>query len=224
MKTQPVKFFYVILLFFGINCVSNAQGIKYTRKDSVTIDTIQFIVHNDMARYFSGSFWAGIEIPLKNKSAIALSGIGTYGSPDFNRNQQYKGWGIEFQYRNFLGKNGRIVKTPVYFAPHLIYRNLTHTDWEKYDSFIFTNDPKYKDEANYTQNFQVFYGGIVIGCEIFASDMFTLDMFFGGGIRISKDVSKDSLYPLDPKSYSMSDVRYSGVVPRIGFRIGIVNH
>jgi len=223
MKT-PIKQLRILLLLAGFCNLGFAQGIKYTRKDSVTIDTIQFIVHNDMARYFSGSFWAGIEIPLKNKSSIALSGIGTYGSPDFNRDHQYSGWGVEFQYRNFLGKKGRVVKTPVYFAPHLIYRNLTHTDWGKKASFINANDIKYKDETNYTQNFQVFYGGIVIGCEIFASDMFTLDMFFGGGIRISKDVNKDAAYTLDPKSYSMTDVRYSGVVPRIGFRIGIINH
>ena len=216
----PIKQLRILLLLAGFCNLGFAQGIKYTRKDSVTIDTIQFIVHNDMARYFSGSFWAGIEIPLKNKSSLAIAGIGTYGSPDFNRDHQYSGWGIEFQYRNFLGKKGSIVKSPVYFAPHLIYRNLTLTDWEKYDSFQNNS----VDKKEYTQNFQVFYGGIVIGSEIFAGDMFTLDVFFGGGIRVTKDIDGDATYKVPTRGVTMTDIRYSGVVPRVGFRIGIINH
>jgi hypothetical protein len=223
MKTS-IKSLCNLLLIAGFCNLGFAQGIKYTRKDSVTIDTIQFIVHNDMARYFSGSFWAGIEIPLKNKSALAISGIGTYGSPDFNRSHQYTGWGVEFQYRNFLGKKGSITKTPVYFAPHLIYRNLKLTDWEKFDTYNDKNDPKKDDPVNYTQNFQVFYGGIVIGSEIFAGDMFTLDVFFGGGIRVTKDLDKNAPYKVPVRDVTMTDIRYSGVVPRVGFRIGIINH
>jgi len=237
MKSSNFLKLSLLALLINFTHEGFSQGIKYTRKDSAGIniytDTISFIIHNDMARYFSGSFWAGIEIPVKNKSSISISGIGTYGNPNFDSDHLYTGWGIEFQYRNYLGKKGRIAKTPVYFAPHIIYRNLKHTDWERFDNGIQGNNYKILYTAEqvqqnnlHIQNFQVFYGGIVIGCELFASDMFTLDMFLGGGIRVAKLKSNEfdgkEIYPFE-KGYAMTDLRYNGVVPRIGIRIGIIN-
>ena len=56
--------------------------------------------------------------------------------------------------------------------------------------------------------------------------MFTLDMFLGGGIRVAKlksnEINGKEIYPFE-KGYGMTDLRYNGVVPRIGIRIGIIN-
>ena len=75
MKSSNFLKLSLLALLFNFTYEGFSQGIKYTRKDSAGIniytDTISFIIHNDMARYFSGSFWAGIEIPVEALAARA---------------------------------------------------------------------------------------------------------------------------------------------------------
>jgi hypothetical protein len=189
-----------------------AQGIKYPSNE----DTVRFIVRNDPVRFFGGTFWTGIEIPIQNKNSILVSGIVTYGSP-MNDSKQLIGWGGELQYRNYLGKGSFITKVPLYLAPQLIVRRI-----EEYNQ-VYNWDLYYNGEPNITESkrgFTVIYGGLLLGAQVFVNNIFTIDINFGGGLRLTQinDESGFSRYK------SLTGLDYSGVVPRIGVQIGIVHH
>lgn len=205
----------LLILIFSFK-LSDAQGIKYTKND-----TIKYIVKNELARFFAGTFWSGVEIPLKNKKSIYFSGIATYGSP--NSEKQLIGWGGEFQYRSYLGKGDFNTNTPIYMATQFMFRRI--------DEYKLITTPTYKNvngieqfigDVNSEEHraFNVYYGGILLGTQIFVNQIFTIDVNFGGGLRLVQIDGEKSF----SKYKSITSLDYSGVVPRIGLILGIIQH
>ena len=205
-------FILVCVLCFTTGAFS--QGIRFTKDD-----TIKYIVKNETPRFFAGTFWSGIEFPLKNNKSLYVSGIATYGS-NFDSNRQMIGWGGELQFRSYLGKKDKLTNFPIYMAGHLMFRRLN-----QYDRLTSTNfdnmNGMYVDTYTETkQSYNVYYGGILIGCQVFVHQMFTVDVNVGGGIRLTQYDGAKSF----TRFKSLTDLDYSGVVPRIGLIIGIIQH
>ncbi len=214
MKKILVAVLFLCLLF-SFN-ISHAQGIKYTKND-----TIKFIVKNELARFFAGTFWSGVEIPLKNKKSIYFSGIATYGSP--SNDKQLIGWGGEFQYRSYLGKGDFTTNTPIYMATQFMFRRI--------DEYKLNTTPIYNKingldqyvgdiENESHRAFNVYYGGILLGTQVFVNQIFTIDVNFGGGLRLVQIDGEKSF----SKYKNITSLDYSGVVPRVGLIIGIIQH
>jgi hypothetical protein len=205
------------LIIVSVICFSVAgfaQGIRYTKDD-----TIKYIVKNEIPRFFAGTFWSGVEFPLKNNKSLYISGIATYGS-NFNSDRQMIGWGAELQYRSYLGKKDKLTNFPIYMAGHLMFRRLDQYDRLTTATFNSING-MYEDTYSETkQSYNVYYGGILIGCQVFVHQMFTVDVNVGGGIRLSQLDGAKSF----TRFKSLTDLDYSGVVPRIGLIIGIIQH
>ncbi|OFY67242.1 MAG: hypothetical protein A3H98_01435 [Bacteroidetes bacterium RIFCSPLOWO2_02_FULL_36_8] len=207
-----------ILVFFSLSIFSaHAQGIRYPKND-----TIRMVIKNEIVRFFSASFWSGVEIPVTNRKSVYISGIATYGSPS-GRYDQITGWGAEFQYRNYLGKGSFITDRPIYFAYQLMGRRIF--EFEENTTPIYTTDQygyqKITGE-NYSETkkgYTVFYGGMLIGMQLFINEIFTVDLNFGGGLRLTRmDGSKQFT-----RYKGITELDYSGVLPRAGFIIGIIH-
>jgi hypothetical protein len=203
------------LLFLIISYNGYSQGIKYTKDD-----TIRYIVKNEIPRFFAGTFWTGVEFPLKNKKSIYVSGIATYGS-NFDSDKELIGYGAEFQYRSYLGKGSFTTNYPIYMAAQLMYRHIDR--YERKVSSYFTDPISFESSPIYTEGkdaFNVYYAGLLIGCQIFVNQIFTVDLNFGGGLRLSQATDSKSF----TKYKNISNLDYSGVVPRVGIVIGIIQH
>ena len=59
-------------------------------------------------------------------------------------------------------------------------------------------------------------GGVLMGIQLIFSEKLSLDLFAGGGLRNSECDQK----PIDLDFYSF-DKGYTGIVPKIGFDIGV---
>jgi hypothetical protein len=207
------KIFFGLLVSLSITGFS--QGIKYTKND-----TIKYIVKNEIPRFFAGTFWTGVEFPLQNKKSIYVSGIATYGS-NFDSEKELIGYGGEFQYRSYLGKGNFTTNYPIYMAAQLMYRHIDR--YERTISSYNTDPVTFVSTPVYTEGkdaFNVYYAGLLIGCQIFVNQIFTVDLNFGGGLRLTQVSGEKSF----TKYKNISNLDYSGVVPRVGLVIGIIQH
>ncbi|HET6244234.1 MAG: hypothetical protein H0V01_15770 [Bacteroidetes bacterium] len=211
----------LILVFLNIIAVKTilGQGIKFPVND-----TVKYIIKNEPLRFFGGTFWTGIEIPIQNKNSVYFAGIVTYGSP-VNNNKHLAGWGAEVQYRNYLGKGTFSTNFPIYLAPQLMYRRteeytllqVYQTIYNEYGGYIDYNNPTFIETKKFSN---VFYGGLLLGGQIFINHMFTVDVNFGGGLRLVQ-IDGESGFS---KYKSITSLDYSGVVPRASIIIGIIRN
>jgi hypothetical protein len=202
------------LLIMFLGATSFAQGIKFTKND-----TIKYIVKNDVFRFFGGTFWTGAEFPLNNRKSILVNAIATYGS-SMGSNKENIGYGAEFQYRSYLGKGNFQTKYPIYLASQFMFRRID--TYEKTTNYLI--DPLTgKDNTTFSESkssYNVYYFGVLLGCQVFVNQIFTVDLNFGGGLRLTQMDGANAF----TRYKSISDLDYSGVIPRFGVTIGILQH
>lgn len=214
-----MKYLKIIFALAFLNLIvikaNFGQGIKYPKND-----TVKYIIKNDPFRFIGGTFWSGIEIPIQNKNSLYFAGIITYGSP-VNNKKHLAGWGAEVQYRNYLGKGSFSTNNPIYLAPQLMVRRieeytLQNVYYNHYDEF--GNNYNSYQIIETKRFFNVFYGGLLLGTQVFINQIFTIDINFGGGLRLVKIDGE----PGFSKYKSLPSLDYSGVVPRASILIGII--
>ncbi len=197
-----------------ISSVSFSQGIKYTKND-----TIKYIVKNDLFRFFGGTFWTGAEFPLNNRKSILINGIATYGS-SLGSSKENIGYGAEMQYRSYLGKGSFQTNFPIYLASQFMFRRI---DTYQQNTIYNYDNVLMKENTTTTEtksSYNVYYFGVLLGCQMFVNQIFTIDVNFGGGLRLSQIDEEKSF----TRYKSISDLDYSGVIPRFGVTIGIIQH
>lgn len=202
------------LLIAFLGTLSYAQGIKYTKND-----TIKYVVKNDILRFFGGTFWTGAEFPLNNRKSILVNGIATYGS-SMGSSKENIGYGAELQYRSYLGKGSFQTNFPIYLASQFMFRRID--SYEQNINYAFDN-VLMKDVSTTTEtksSFNIYYFGVLLGCQVFVNQIFTVDVNFGGGLRLSQVDGEKSF----TRYKGISDLDYSGVIPRFGLTIGIIQH
>lgn len=206
----------VIVSLFGLffTSLSLSQGIKYTKND-----TLKYIVKNDLLRFFGGTLWTGAEFPLNNRKSVVINGIATYGS-SLGSSKENIGYGFEFQYRSYLGKGSFQTNFPIYLASQFMFRRIN--SYQMVSNYIF-NSTTLQDVLTTTEtnsSFNVYYFGVLLGCQVFVNQIFTLDLNFGGGLRLSQADGAKSF----TRYKGITDLDYSGVIPRFGMTIGIIQH
>ena len=200
------------LLVLVLGTIGFAQGIKYTKND-----TIRYIVKNDVLRFFGGTFWTGAEFPINNRKSILVNGIATYGSTSSNK--ENIGYGAELQYRSYLGKGSFQTNYPIYLASQFMFRRINSFEKIPFGGDIDEDSGTAKDKI-ISSSFNVYYFGLLIGCQVFVNQIFTVDLNFGGGLRLSQVDGQKSF----TRYQGITDLDYSGVIPRFGMTIGIIQH
>jgi hypothetical protein len=202
------------LLILIASSISYAQGIKYPKND-----TIKYIVKNDVLRFFGGTFWTGAEFPIGSRKSILVNGIATYGS-SMGSPKENIGYGAELQYRNYLGKGSFQTNYPIYLASQFMFRRINSYEMTSTETLDPTSGT-YSMLSNETKSsYNVYYFGVLIGCQVFVNQIFTVDVNFGGGLRLSQVDGETSF----TRYRGISNLDYSGVIPRFGVTIGIIQH
>ena len=201
------------LLVLVLGTIGFTQGIKYTKND-----TIRYIVKNDVLRFFGGTFWTGAEFPINNRKSILVNGIATYGSSSSNK--ENIGYGAEIQYRSYLGKGSFQTNYPIYLASQFMFRRINSFE-QQFSSVLDPISNNYiESESETKSSFNVYYFGVLLGCQVFVNQIFTVDLNFGGGLRLSQVDGQKSF----TRYQGITDLDYSGVIPRFGMTIGIIQH
>jgi hypothetical protein len=200
------------LLVLVLGTIGFTQGIKYTKND-----TIRYIVKNDVLRFFGGTFWTGAEFPINNRKSILVNGIVTYGSTSSNK--ENIGYGAELQYRSYLGKGSFQTNYPIYLASQFMFRRINSYEEIPYGGDIDPISGIAADKKTQS-SFNVYYFGLLLGCQVFVNQIFTVDLNFGGGLRLSQVDGEKSF----TRYKGITDLDYSGVIPRFGLTIGIIQH
>ena len=212
MKT--IKLYLSIVILCTLVSSSKAQGVKY-----LTDDTLSFIIKSDIFRYISGTAHLGVEVPFKNnRYSVYGALLGTYYTT--GENIQRSGPGIEIQFKDYIGKYSGPTKFPVYFGIQLMGRHVvTEQKFEDRTVWNYPDNTSTLVPGYTTRNVtNIYYGGIILGYQQFIRQAISLDFYFGGGLRLTYDAGEKS----PTKFKTMTDFDYSGVMPKAGVIIGIL--
>lgn len=161
----------------------------------------------------TSTFNVTYERQLSNSNSIAIMGGATLSNTfDIDK----KGGNGEIQYRvNLSKKLDRISKNNFfYFAPYLLqkYIQITTKDYNYY-----YNDNNYGKKT--TNTIVSYSGGMLLGIRLTnSSNRLAFNAFAGGGMKYSEISGTDS-----GRNYNNGiwDIGFTGVVPRVGFQVGI---
>jgi hypothetical protein len=164
--------------------------------------------------FFASTMKIDFEIFKDRRSYIISPSLTVIDRDD----EKVLGAGIELG-RRFYVSNKEIENPQGFYGNiHLIY-NYYNTDYTT--SFYTYNYNYYYPPQYYSESFheRIHQGGLdfSLGYQVSFGDLFFLDMFFGGGMRMGiSSRGKDSFY-----KFSIIDYAYNGVIPKSGIRLGL---
>jgi len=191
----------LFVLFIATYTTANCQNIDSTK---VYNNKLKFSVVN----FIDNTLFISYERTLKNDNALYI-GCGPLYS---NSNGEPKsGLRAEFQYKLYITKKEKANSIKrIYFAPYLTYKFL-----EKKSNYWNGNNTIF----NLTKQYHSFCPGIIAGYSITVYNRINIDFYVGGGLKrtFDGDFNGHILYDND----NLWSPGYSGVIPKIGFDIGI---
>ncbi|HET6244235.1 MAG: DUF3575 domain-containing protein [Bacteroidetes bacterium] len=194
-------------------------------------EEIKSLYKLDLVRTVQGTMQLSREAAMKNNWTYQIGLMGTYASTrglakpyleaqDFSYtdaqnftyyldNVEARGYGINLQFRKYLGKNAEEFKG-FYASPELFFRQLSIS------SLIFDNSVNEQKEIK--RNLYLGYAGYMLGFQKIILKVVSLDLYFGGGFFYSQydDSSSPTRFR---KSYQ---VDYTGFYLNSGVLIGVV--
>jgi hypothetical protein len=221
-----------IIYIFSIICI-NAQNQSDTT-NTVVKKTFRNVIKFGPIHMLTSRLNLGYEIFSKNhKRSLNLSGSFLLVSNSNSSSIFYSGntsnietYGIagEAQYRFYLApvsySDKNFSYNHIFVAP---YFNLAFYETKGIYN-IYNQVFNRNEEIPYRSTLSASGGGIVIGYQLFLiKNILSLETYFGGGIRYSySDTNQSGVYSeYTEKSSFVGNPGYTGIVPRIGFQIGI---
>jgi len=184
-------------------CVTASAQHNDTTK--VYNNKLKFSVVN----FVDNTLFISYEHTLKNGNGLFI-GCGPLYS---NSNSEPKsGLRSELQYKLYITekqKSNSIKR--IYFAPFLTYKFLEKKYISYYNGIAYVPD--------YTMQYHSFCPGIIAGYSITVYNRINIDLYVGGGLKRTFDGNFNGHINYD--NYNLWDPGYSGVIPKVGFDIGI---
>ena len=169
-------------------------------------DKANALIKNSPFHFFDGTFHLSYEKSLSSNKSINISaGFHLRDNNNYSDNQNI-GWIGELQLRRYLlHKVDNKSKLNGFFVAPYVKGGYFSVEEENY---YYDEDIEYST----TKEIKSFQGGVLMGYQIVFSDIVALEFFLGGGMQYA-----DSDYHVD--IYQVKG--YTGVVPRIGFNVGV---
>lgn len=191
-------------------------------------------------KLFEGTMELSVERVLNKGNSLEISAMATYASKEgiakyYMSNQKLEyyntamaefipynsenitGFGGSFAWRNYLlARTNPHYNAPggPYVAPIVMYRRLTLSGFDSvYDEVEDTTEM-----VEVTQHLNVFSGGFLTGWQFVLWKVVTADLYVGGVIRLSKYDGTTGF----TKYKGLQNIDFSGVMPTVGVKIGIV--
>lgn len=191
----------IIFLLFALAVLSvNAQT-------QGSMDRVYFSQLKCGLGYFlDNTLFFNWEKQLQNNNGLLLGAGPLYSE---NSNIRKSGFRAELQYKLYITKkeSGNGVSR-IYVAPFMVYKYI-----EKENLYY---NPNYNYPVNY---FHSFCPGIIAGVNIVSYKRLVFDIYVGGGMKRTFD--GDFVGKIDYDNYNIFQPGYNGVIPRVGFDIGI---
>lgn len=207
----------IISVFCCLSLTSIAQEWELG-KNSIKLDFFQFI--------FSGNIELDYERYFNLGSSVLVS-VGYTFNGVSSQFRNYDRWGMtgEIQYRKFLlpyqpSKNYR-----VYMGPFLRYKFLEYQRTEVVTEYVQNPDGTWIPvDITYDSidQFSSYYTGFIIGYNSYWGKSVEFDAFIGAGVKINgRAIAADEYDYLQTKTFGAAvNPGYTGVLPRIGVRLG----
>jgi hypothetical protein len=162
---------------------------------------------------FDGTFYTSLERNLNNDRSIYLAG--GYRLSD---NGDDYGWMGELQIRKYLfrfNKFKSLEESPFSGVYGGLYANGKY--FSEFDEDLYLYDYENNDYYYEDQNYEIKQGegGVMMGIQLVFHKKLSLDFFVGGGLRSSEINGNYNGRPYSPER------GYTGIVPKVGFDVGI---
>jgi len=237
------KIIFLSVLTLGIQLFSFGQvgeGVLKTKKNSIKISPTAFAVSTfaiSYERYITsgislqvtgGYMSASKSTDKSNKNNNINNVIGNYNynsntSTPSSPKDKASGGFVEAMVKFYFLK-GKSVMSGLYFAPYGRYgqntfeinRYITTYNNNYYNNSYTTTYPPFK------YSIESYEGGAVFGFQWIAGNAFVMDMYVGGGLKVSNN-SAPVTYQKSDRSFSILESQdYTGITPKGGLRIGFV--
>jgi hypothetical protein len=76
--------------------------------------------------------------------------------------------------------------------------------------------------TSFKYNIESYEGGALFGWQWIIKNAFVMDMYVGGGLKISNNNAPNYYNTNDPTFYILESQDYTGITPKAGFRLGFV--
>jgi len=213
------------IVLLGFNNVSFAQDDDSfkAKKNSFKISPTAFFASTFLVsyeRYLSKSlsmqFTGGYMSASKNSydSNSGYYNSGTYVPANSNAKDKASGGLVDLSLRFFFLK-GQSVMSGLYAGPYGRYST------NSFEINTFTSSG-ISAPVTYKYNIKSSEGGILFGWQWVVKNAFVMDMYVGGGLKVSNN-SAPSSYNKDKRSFFILESQdYTGITPKAGFRLGFV--
>jgi hypothetical protein len=203
-----------IIFFWGITLVSNNIQAQYISESEGTPENKFNTIKLSPTSFFAHTFMLGYERGISGNKSIQLFGAVTAADQSNsydNIKSNVLGGSGEVQFRIYVIPNKyKNTLSGLYAAPFGKFQYLKFHIEKNYNNFITLEPDFYLKSWN---------AGVILGYQFVIKDVFIMDFFAGGGIKLSEtDHSNLRMVNDFPMLISQS---YTGVAPKAGFRIGI---
>lgn len=207
---------------------------------SFEIPSSKYVISMLPSKLFEGTMELAVERVINKGNSIELSAMATYASNRgiaryYMSNQRLEyfnaamssylpyssenitGLGASLSWRNYLlARTKPHYQAPggVYVAPMLMYRRLALSGFD----MVYNEETEVYDQVEVTQDLNVFSGGFLAGWQFVLWKVVTADVYVGGVVRLSKYAGESEF----TKYKRTQNIDYSGVMPTVGVKIGIV--
>jgi hypothetical protein len=185
-----------------------------------TLNAQDFLLKNSPFHFADATFNMSIEKDLGGDKSVNFTG-GIHLLEDGWNYDDEKGLTAEIQLRKYVMnfKNSESKLNGVYVAPfgRLSYFKIhdTYRDWYyEYDSL--GNYSEWTEETTVNASSKSGQAGIVMGVQYIMSDVILFDLFLGGGVQYAVEAGNRD------RTHWSGGYRFNtGVIPKIGFNIGV---
>jgi hypothetical protein len=200
----------------------------------------KYVISVYPVKLFEGTLQLSVERVLNMGNSIELSAMATYATKEglanyyiSNQKLEYynadlanytsyeseniSGFGGSLAWRNYLlprTKPNYTAPGGLYVAPVVMYRRLILSGFDQ----VFNEEESRTEIVEVVQYLNVFTGGFHAGWQFVLFKAITADVYVGGVIRLSKYDGEARF----TKYKQLQNIDFSGVMPNIGVKIGIV--
>jgi len=184
-----------------------------------TLNAQHFLLKNSPFHFADATFNMSVEKELEGNRSVSFSG-GIHLIEDGWNYDNEKGLTAEIQLRKYVlnCKNSDSKLNGVYVAPfgRLSYFKMNHTyrDWY-YEYDDLGNYSEWTEETTVNASSKSGQAGVIMGVQYIISNVILLDFFLGGGVQYSIEAGNRDRF--DSSGFRF----YTGVIPKIGFNIGV---
>lgn len=165
--------------------------------------------------------------------SLYLNGLWDWYDEDSGYDEGYSGLGAEFQYRKYLvplsmrtTKKGNTYYRGIYFSGYLQGGHYSGTQAGIHYDYDPTTGTSTSSQYEYKDDIGNWGGGFTFGFQQTLWSKLHFEVYVGGGVQFA-DRTTSGTVPDDPYYYYFFDdggitaLDYQGILPKIGFQIGI---